>query len=95
MAGLGILEMTLMAVYASQEGIAVDVSTEIVVEPLGPAPRGVEGAHVAYGVELPLGSVVPAEAQLLEALVLAWDLLPEPTGYFSDGNSMAVFTKIY
>ena len=95
MAGSDILEMPLMAVYASQEGIAVDVSTEIVVEPLGPAPRGVEGAHVAYGVELPLGSVVPAEAQLLEALVLAWDLLPEPTGYFSDGNSMAVFTKIY
>ena len=49
MACLGILKMPLMAVYASQEGIAIDVHTKVVVEPLGPAPRGVEGTHVADG----------------------------------------------
>ena len=43
------MPLIVIAVYASQEGVAVDVGTEVVVEPLGPAPRGVEGTHVADG----------------------------------------------
>ena len=51
MAGSDILKMPLIviAVYASQEGVAIDVHTKVVVEPLGPPPRGVEGTHVADG----------------------------------------------
>ena len=85
--------MPLMAVYALQEGIAIDVSTEVFVEPLGPALRGVKRTHVADGVKLPLGSVVPAEAQLLEAPVLARDLLPQPVGCCDGSSKKSFFSK--